>query len=56
MWQPTQMTPILRNLTAPPIYEAQCLSWQKHLPGSFVDRRIQKASNVDIHVIARRER
>ncbi len=30
--------------------------WQELLRGSFVNRLIRKASNVDIHVIARRER
>jgi hypothetical protein len=30
--------------------------WQERIRGSFVDRLIQKASNVDVHVIARRER
>jgi nucleotide-binding universal stress UspA family protein len=30
--------------------------WQELLRGSFVNRLIQKASNVDVHVIARRER
>jgi two-component system sensor histidine kinase KdpD len=30
--------------------------WQELLRGSFVDRLIRKATNIDIHVIARRER
>jgi K+-sensing histidine kinase KdpD len=30
--------------------------WQELLRGSFVTRLIQKASNIDIHGIARRER
>jgi two-component system sensor histidine kinase KdpD len=30
--------------------------WQELLRGSFVNRLIQRASNVDVHVIARRER
>jgi two-component system, OmpR family, sensor histidine kinase KdpD len=30
--------------------------WQELLRGSFVNSLIQKASNIDIHVIARRER
>src|SRR6266542_3865690 len=30
--------------------------WQELLRGSFVNRLIQKASNIDVHVIARKER
>jgi two-component system sensor histidine kinase KdpD len=30
--------------------------WQELLRGSFVNRLIRKASNIDVHVIARRER
>ncbi len=30
--------------------------WQEVLRGSFVNRLIQKASNIDVHVIARKER
>jgi nucleotide-binding universal stress UspA family protein len=30
--------------------------WQEVLRGSFINRLIQRASNVDVHVIARRER
>jgi len=30
--------------------------WQELLRGSFVNQLIRKASNVDVHVIARRER
>jgi two-component system sensor histidine kinase KdpD len=30
--------------------------WQQLLRGSFVNSLIQKASNIDIHVIARRDR
>ena len=30
--------------------------WQELVRGSFVNRLIRKASNIDIHVIARRER
>jgi two-component system, OmpR family, sensor histidine kinase KdpD len=30
--------------------------WQELLRGSFVNRLIRKASNIDVHLIARRER
>ena len=30
--------------------------WQELIRGSFVTRLIQRASNIDVHVIARRER
>jgi two-component system sensor histidine kinase KdpD len=30
--------------------------WQELMRGSFVNRLIRKASNIDVHVIARRER
>ena len=30
--------------------------WQEMLRGSFVNRVIRKADNIDIHIIARRER
>ena len=36
--------------------ESQRSRWQELVRGSFVNRLIQKGSNVDIHVIARRER
>jgi two-component system sensor histidine kinase KdpD len=30
--------------------------WQELMRGSFVNRLISKASNIDVHVIARKER
>jgi two-component system sensor histidine kinase KdpD len=30
--------------------------WQELVRGSFVNRLIRRASNIDVHVIARRER
>jgi hypothetical protein len=39
-----------------PVGESLRSRWQELLRGSFVTRLIQKASNIDIHGIARRER
>lgn len=45
-----------RHVTQILVGESLRPRWQELLHGSFVNRLIQKASRIDVHVIAQRER